>query len=64
MKNFHRVDEEILTIVKRIYNACQKLKTEPMYGRSVMQQLVKLIVDHNYIYNAIVKNDQQVNKNF
>ncbi|XP_056688271.1 uncharacterized protein [Spinacia oleracea] len=43
------LDPRILTTVKHIYNACQKLKTETMGGRSVMQQLMKLIVDNNYV---------------
>ncbi|XP_056697636.1 uncharacterized protein [Spinacia oleracea] len=43
------LDPRILTTVKHIYNARQKLKTETMGGRSVMQQLMKLIVDNNYV---------------
>ncbi|XP_057248237.1 uncharacterized protein LOC104894833 [Beta vulgaris subsp. vulgaris] len=49
MKVLSRVDEETLTTVKHIYNARQKLKTEAMCGRSVMQQLMKVIVDNNYL---------------
>ncbi|XP_021734824.1 protein FAR1-RELATED SEQUENCE 5-like [Chenopodium quinoa] len=43
------VNKKTLITVKHIYNARQKFKTESLGGRSVMQQLMKLIVDNGYI---------------
>lgn len=49
MKILSWMGGESLTIVKHIYNAHQESKTDTMCGRSVMQQLMKLIVDNNYL---------------
>ncbi|KAL2924192.1 hypothetical protein RDABS01_015627, partial [Bienertia sinuspersici] len=43
------VNKNTLTTKKHVYNARQKLKMETMEGRTVMQQLMKLLVDNEYM---------------
>ena len=44
-----------LSCGKHVYNARQNLKDHKKKGCSVMQQLLKLLIDHGYITTGIEK---------
>ena len=55
LNHLKRENPSNLSCGKHVYNARQKLKDQKKNGRSVMQQLPKLLIDHGYITTGIEK---------